>query len=81
MAEALARPGGAGAAHAALTVLAVDDDADVLRATERILLEAGFRVLTGTTAAEALELTCVFRSKPNTDSAASRTLIPRQAEH
>ncbi len=57
MAEALARPGGAGAAHAALTVLAVDDDADVLRATERILLEAGFRVLTGTTAAEALELT------------------------
>jgi PAS domain S-box-containing protein/putative nucleotidyltransferase with HDIG domain len=39
------------------TVLAVDDDADVLRATERILREAGFEVLTGTSAAEALELT------------------------
>src|SRR5665647_2642507 len=25
--------------------------------------------------------TCVFRSKPNTDSTASRTLIPEQAEH
>jgi len=24
---------------------------------------------------------CVFRLKPNTDSAASRTLIPLQAEH
>jgi hypothetical protein len=24
---------------------------------------------------------CVFRRKPNTDSAASRTLIPPQAEH
>ena len=45
------------AAHAALTILAVDDDADVLRATELILREAGFRVVTGATAAEALELT------------------------
>ena len=26
-------------------------------------------------------LYCVFRSKPNTDSAPSRTLIPRQVEH
>jgi len=42
---------------APLTILAVDDDADVLRATERILREAGFRVVTGATAAEALELT------------------------
>jgi len=52
-----AAPGGAGAARAALTILAVDDDADALRATERILQEAGFHVLTGATAAEALELT------------------------
>ena len=42
---------------APLTILAVDDDADALRATERILREAGFRVVTGATAAEALELT------------------------
>ena len=42
---------------APLTVLAIDDDADVLRATERILREAGFRVVTGATAAAALELT------------------------
>ena len=42
---------------APLTVLAIDDDADVLRATERILRQAGFHVLTGATAAEALELT------------------------
>ena len=27
------------------------------------------------------QLDCVFRRKPNTDSAASRTLIPLQAEH
>jgi hypothetical protein len=27
------------------------------------------------------KLACVFRRKPNTDSAPSRTLIPRQAEH
>ena len=69
MAETPAHPGGAGgaqaapggtgaapAAHAPLTVLAVDDDADVLRATARILEQAGFHVLTGATAAEALEL-------------------------
>ncbi len=42
---------------APLTILAVDDDADALRATERILREAGFHVATGATAAEALELT------------------------
>jgi len=42
---------------APLTILAVDDDADVLRATERILQEAGFDVLTGATAAAAIELT------------------------
>ena len=42
---------------APLTILAVDDDADVLRATQRILEEAGFQVLTGASAAEALELT------------------------
>jgi len=60
MADTSTDPGGAGApqaAHAALTILAVDDDADVLRATQRILVEAGFQVLTGATAAEALELT------------------------
>ena len=45
------------AANAAFTVLVVDDDADVLRATERILRDAGFHVVTGTTAAAALELT------------------------
>ena len=69
MAEAPAHPGGAGgesaapggAAPAPLTVLAVDDDADVLRATARILAEAGFHVLTGATAAEALELTRLHR--------------------
>jgi PAS domain S-box-containing protein len=67
MAETPAAPGaGAGSvapaasgggARAALSVLAVDDDADVLRATQRVLEEAGFHVLTGTTASAALELT------------------------
>ena len=31
--------------------------------------------------ANHLALECVFRFKPNTDSTARRTLIPRQAEH
>jgi|GEM_PF-1788773 len=60
MADTPADPGGVGVAQGARpapTILAVDDDADVLRATQRILEEAGFHVLTGATAAEALELT------------------------
>src|ERR1035438_6100882 len=38
-------------------ILVVDDDAEVRWATVRILEEAGFQVLSGGTAAEALELT------------------------
>ncbi|MEI8334461.1 MAG: response regulator, partial [Chloroflexota bacterium] len=57
MAETPGRPDDARAARAAPTILIVDDDRDVLRATERVLEEAGFHVLTGTRAAEAIELT------------------------
>ena len=39
------------------TLVVIDDDPDVLRATERILLQAHYRVITGVSAAEALELT------------------------
>ena len=45
------------AAHATSTVLVVDDDPDVLRATGHILQEAGFTVFTGSRAAEVVELT------------------------
>jgi PAS domain S-box-containing protein len=42
---------------AATTLVVIDDDPDVLRATERILLQAHYQVITGASAAEALELT------------------------
>ncbi len=42
---------------ATTTVLVVDDDPDVLRATERMLAGAGYRVLTGANAAQAVALT------------------------
>jgi len=35
----------------------IDDDPDVLRATARILVQAGYQVITGVNAAEAVELT------------------------
>ncbi|MEI8334467.1 MAG: PAS domain-containing protein, partial [Chloroflexota bacterium] len=57
-----ARPGGTRGARAALTVLVVDDYPGVRRLTERILEEAGFHVLTGASAAEAIELT--YRHRP-----------------
>jgi diguanylate cyclase (GGDEF)-like protein/PAS domain S-box-containing protein len=41
----------------ATTLLVIDDDPDVLRATARILEQAGYKVITGATAAEALSLT------------------------
>lgn len=43
--------------RSATTLLVVDDDPDVLRATARVLLQAGYKVITGVNAAEALELT------------------------
>jgi two-component sensor histidine kinase len=43
--------------RAATTLVVIDDDPNVLRATARIVAEAGYTVLTGATAAEALELT------------------------
>ncbi len=42
---------------ASTTLVLIDDDPDVLRATARILLQAGYRVITGVNAAEALALT------------------------
>jgi diguanylate cyclase (GGDEF)-like protein len=41
----------------AITLVVIDDDPDVLRATTRILVEAGYQVITGVCAADALELT------------------------
>ncbi len=37
--------------------MVIDDDLDVLSATRRILLDAGYNVITGTSASEAIELT------------------------
>ena len=42
---------------ASSTLVVIDDDPDVLRATARILLQAGYHVIAGASAAEALELT------------------------
>lgn len=42
---------------ASSTLVVIDDDPDVLRATAHILLQAGYHVITGASAAEALELT------------------------
>ncbi len=39
------------------TLVVIDDDPEVLRATERILAKAGYHVITGETAAEAVDLT------------------------
>jgi DNA-binding NtrC family response regulator len=38
-------------------LVVIDDDPDVLRATARVLMQAGYKVITGVSAAEALELT------------------------
>jgi two-component sensor histidine kinase len=43
--------------RAATTLVVIDDDPNVLRATARIVVEAGYTVITGATAAEAIELT------------------------
>ncbi len=56
------RPGGTRVARAALTVLIVDDDPGVRRLTERNLQQAGFHVLAGGSAAEAIEL--AYRHHP-----------------
>jgi PAS domain S-box-containing protein len=45
------------AERAATSLVLIDDDPDVLRATERILLQAGYQVVTGASAAEAIVLT------------------------
>ncbi|WP_296490020.1 diguanylate cyclase [Rhodoferax sp.] len=42
---------------ASTTLVVIDDDPDVLRATARILQQAGYQVITGASAAEALALT------------------------
>ena len=42
---------------ATTTLVVIDDDPDVLRATARILVEAGYRVITGGNAAQAVALT------------------------
>jgi PAS domain S-box-containing protein len=42
---------------AAATLLVIDDEPEVLAATARILTQAGYRVITGGTAAEAVDLT------------------------
>ena len=43
--------------HSETTLVVIDDDPDVLHATARILLHAGYQVITGASVAEALELT------------------------
>ncbi|MEI7894922.1 MAG: hypothetical protein WCI05_17635, partial [Myxococcales bacterium] len=43
--------------QASTTIVVIDDDPDVLSATRRILLDAGYNVITGTRASEAIELT------------------------
>ncbi|MEI8029393.1 MAG: response regulator, partial [Comamonadaceae bacterium] len=47
---------------AATTLVVIDDDPDVLRATARVLRQAGYDVVTGESAAQALELT--WRHRP-----------------
>ncbi|HPU79820.1 ATP-binding protein [Accumulibacter sp.] len=42
--------------RSATTLLVVDDDPDVLRATARILVQAGYKVITGVNAVQAMEL-------------------------
>jgi len=42
---------------ASTTLVVIDDDPDILRATARILTQAGYQVVTGASAAEALALT------------------------
>ncbi len=42
---------------ASYTLVVIDDDPDVLRATAHVLLQAGYQVITGASAADALELT------------------------
>ena len=56
---------------------AVADQQLVARAISLPVSSRGRSSLMALDVAEA----CVFRRKPNTDSAASRTLIPLQAEH
>ena len=46
---------------AATTLVVIDDDPDVLRATVRVLRQAGYNVVTGESAAQALELTWRLR--------------------
>jgi PAS domain S-box-containing protein len=48
-------------AKSTTTLLVIDDDPDVLRATARILLTAGYHVITGCNAAQAIELTYQHR--------------------
>ena len=43
--------------HGASALVLIDDDPNVLRTTARILLDAGYRVITGVNAAEAYQLT------------------------
>ena len=43
--------------HATTTLVVIDDDPEVLRATARILQQAGYTVITGASAAEAVALT------------------------
>ncbi len=48
---------GSSAQPQAVTLVVIDDDPLVLRATARIVADAGYAVVTGSTAAEAIELT------------------------
>jgi DNA-binding NtrC family response regulator len=41
--------------RSAITLVVVDDDPDVLRATACILVQAGYKVITGLNAAEAID--------------------------
>lgn len=43
--------------HATTTLVVIDDDPEVLRATARVLQQAGYTVITGASAAEAVALT------------------------
>ena len=43
--------------RSATTIVVIDDDPDVLRATARVLMQAGYNVISGVNAMEAMELT------------------------